>query len=271
MTPSTTSSGTPPAARCSTVDDEIRCIVITGASGAFTAGQDLTEMLDRLSTPDGGEHRSLVHRCAGGARQALARRGLERRRRDRRDDLPTATSMTGERSNSTQGAVPPARRHDRGRRQLPAPAADGMAGGCPLHLHRRLARRRRRQVRSGVAGRPRRAAARRGDGHRSADPRDASPLGAGDEAPDGGRPARSRGAPPASGRTPPSSSWSALPDNTGSSPASSRLTVPPAAFDSSQLVEEGLLDVGDQVVGVLRAPPDETLPSAIPISARSAR
>jgi enoyl-CoA hydratase/carnithine racemase len=37
-------------------DDEVRCVVLTGAGGAFTSGQDLTEMVDPPHHPDGGEH-----------------------------------------------------------------------------------------------------------------------------------------------------------------------------------------------------------------------
>lgn len=36
-------------------DERLRCVVLTGAGGAFTAGQDLTEMLEPPDHPDGGE------------------------------------------------------------------------------------------------------------------------------------------------------------------------------------------------------------------------
>jgi enoyl-CoA hydratase/carnithine racemase len=37
-------------------DPELRCVVLTGAGGAFTSGQDLGEMLEPPDHPDGGEH-----------------------------------------------------------------------------------------------------------------------------------------------------------------------------------------------------------------------
>ena len=131
-TPSTTSSGTPPAAgRCSTPES---------TRDPMHRDHRRRRRLHRWPGP----HRDARPACPPptAASTAIARSSVCWRSStspcsprstaspsDRRDDLPHC-DLVGERSNSTQGAVPPARRHDRGRRQLPAPA-DGCSRRLP--------------------------------------------------------------------------------------------------------------------------------------------
>ena len=86
-------------------DPELRCVVLTGTGRAFTAGQDLGEM---MAPPDHGDdelhgYRGLIG-GARGVRQAAARRGQRRGGRLRGDDAPLLRHRVDGRGRAPQGA-----------------------------------------------------------------------------------------------------------------------------------------------------------------------
>ena len=241
---------------------ELRCVVLTGTGRAFTAGQDLGEM---MAPPDHGDdelhgYRGLIPVLEEFDKPLLAAvNGVGRRHR--RHAAPLLRHRVDRRGRPAQGAVRDARRHHRGRRQPAPPAADGLAGGRPLHLHGRRGCRPRRRWPAAWPGRsaPRDDAARRDDGRRPPDRRHAGRLAADHQAPHGGRPPRRRAGPPAqredaefvrmvgSPRTPKPSPGSSASGRRPTCAARRSDTASPAA------AARGPGEVGLEVVGVLEA------------------